>query len=218
MVNIATKNIVMNMRVALSSGGKESLYAMIKTGDVDLALFLIYDFPRPSPHLINMGKSIESITSTGIPVVIAELPKGREKDSTVKLLRMLSADGLVAGDVYVEDHLRYMESLAKECGARLYEPLWGMDPEELLYEEIKHGLNPLIIGCQRELTRWLGKHITIDNVDVFIQQAKKHGIDPLGEMGEYHTLIIDSPIHKKRINYKIVEKLVYNNYYILRVV
>ena len=41
----------------------------------------------------------------------------------MKLLQRLGADEIVAGDVYVEDHLRYMESVAAEAGARLREPL-----------------------------------------------------------------------------------------------
>ena len=38
------------MRIALFSGGKESLYASIIGGPIDAYVMFIYEFPEPSPH------------------------------------------------------------------------------------------------------------------------------------------------------------------------
>ncbi len=185
------------MRIALLSGGKDSLYAAMQHWPPDLGLVLIYEFPRPSPHLVNLKHTLETLTLTGVPVVVARLPRGREMEATVELLRRLGATELVAGDVYIEDHLRYMERVAEEAGARLREPLWGMDPEELLHRIMESGIKPLVIGAEERLSSVVGSEITPGNLEWFKAEARRAGADPLGERGEYHTLVLDSPVHKE---------------------
>lgn len=204
--------------VALLSGGKESFYAAMLEYPIDYALFLVYEFPRPNPHLVNLGKSIETMLSAGFRVLAAKLRRGRERSSTVEILRGLGADTIVAGDVYVEDHLKYMEGIASEAGAKLREPLWGRDPEDLLREEIEAGLVPLIIGSDERLRRWIGREITVSNLDEFIAYARSRNLDPLGENGEYHTLVVRSPLHAGDLNYRALDIEVHDNYYILRLV
>ncbi|MEM4788432.1 MAG: ATPase, partial [Ignisphaera sp.] len=181
-------------------------------------IMLIYEFPRPSPHIINIGKSIETLLLGGLPVIVVKLNKGREFNETAEVLKKLNADTLIAGDVYVEEHLNYMEKLAKEVGATLVEPLWGYDPQELIYREFESGIRSVVIGCINPLNKWLGVELTIDNISDFVKEAVNLGIDPLGERGEYHTVVIHGPLHKTSMNYKVVEKLIFDNYSILRII
>ena len=206
------------MRVALASGGKDSLYAMLLARPVDIALVLSYEFPRPSPHTLNLGKTVETLLLAGLPVLVVKLVRGREREGTVATLKALGATELVAGDVYIEDHLRYMESIAAEVGASLLEPLWGEDPEELLYREVEEGIETLVIGCVAPLSSWLGRVLDRDNVYEFTQLCRRVGVDPLGEHGEYHTLVLSSPLHISRLTYREVGREVYGDYLILRLV
>ncbi len=205
-------------RVALVSGGKDSFYAAMLEKPLDHLVILVYEFPRPSPHLVNLQKSLETVRYLGAPVTIAWLPRGREFEATVKLLESLGANVLIAGDVYIEDHLRYMERVAAAAGAKLREPLWGADPEELLYREIESGIRTLIIGCESRLKDWLGVEIGLENVSVFAEHAKRLGFDPLGERGEYHTLVTRSPLHKYRLGYSVAGRMEVNGYAVLRLV
>jgi uncharacterized protein (TIGR00290 family) len=206
------------LRILLSSGGKDSFYALMKVGKVDLALMLSYEFPRPSPHLLNMGKSVEAHLKAGVPVLVKPLRKGHERAETVETLKRLGASEMVAGDVNVEEHLRYMEEIAGEVGASLVEPLWGEDPEELLHREFKDGLRVLVIGCRKDLERWLGMEVSRENAIELGESCKINGLDPLGERGEYHTVVIDSPLHRERVEYQKVAVEDHREYYILRVV
>jgi len=208
------------MRVAFVSGGKESIYALYLVKEVDVGLFLIYDFPRPNPHVTNIHKSIETLTSFNLNIIlIKKLMKGKEKEQTIEVLKMLNAKEIIAGDVYIEDHLKYMESIANEVGAKLIEPLWGKDPEELLYKEFEDlQLKALIIGCIEKLGKWLGKTIDSGNLNNFITYVKSLGVDPLGEHGEYHTLVLNTVRHKRYVKYKIVTKEIYNDYYVVKLV
>jgi len=208
----------MGLSVAMVSGGKDSLYALMLSGGADLGLMLLYEFPRPSPHILNFSKSVETILLTGTPVIVAKLTKGRERDETVKLLKLLGASRIIAGDVYIEDHLKYMESIASEVGAGLDEPLWGMDPLEVLYREVESGIETVIIGSVNSLKRWLGRELNKSTVEEFVEDAKRMGIDPLGEHGEYHTLVISSPLHRSKLTYRVLGVESFGDYSILKVI
>jgi len=208
------------LRVALFSGGKESFYASVLAGPVDAYVVFIYEFPEPSPHLINLSLSIESGTSTGLPVIVKSLSRGREFIESVEFLKSLGTNVIVAGDVYVEEHLRYMERLASEVGAELKEPLWGLDPEEVLAKEVEYGIEALVTGVRESASELLGKLISRETHEELLDLIRKLGIDPIGERGEYHTLVINSPKHLRRVRYRVlntfrrggVEVLILTNY------
>ncbi|MEM1819785.1 MAG: hypothetical protein QW399_06600 [Sulfolobales archaeon] len=205
------------MRIAFMSGGKDSYYAVYKFGYVDLGIMLIYDFPRPNPHTLNLSKSVETILNCGIPVLITKLSRGREFEETVGLLKKFYPEVIVAGDVCVEEHLKYMERIAREVNAKLVEPLWGADPLELLHKEVEEGLKPLIIGAVEELSNYLGKVLTPENVEEFIQHSKIVNLNPLGEYGEYHTLVLRGPLSKVETSFTVVGVENFTKYNILRI-
>lgn len=210
--------MVIILRVAFVSGGKDSYYAVYRFGAVDLGLMLIYDFPRPSPHILNLGKSIETLLLCRIPIAVVKLDKGREFIKTIEILKKFSANTIVAGDVYIEEHLKYMEQVAESIGAKLYEPLWGMDATELLYKEIESGIRTLIIGGDERISNWVGEVLDVENIDNFVRYTKSIGIDPLGEHGEYHTLVLQGPLHTAALQYRVIGFEEYEGYSILRVV
>ncbi len=206
------------MNVAMISGGKDSIYASLLYGDIDLGVMLVYEFPRPSPHILNIGKSVETLLLMNIPTLVIRLNKGREKQETVKALKALRVKTIVAGDVYIDDHLKYMQSIADEVGAKLVEPLWGLDPAEVLYKEVSYGIEALFIGGKEALSNWVGKELRMNNVDEFVEYARKVGIDPLGERGEYHTLVTFTPKHMRKLEYEVVRVDRFDEYFIARVI
>ncbi|MGC9072189.1 MAG: ATPase [Acidilobus sp.] len=187
----------MGNRVAMFSGGKDGLRAAQLSWPIDIFLFLVYEFPEPSPHIENLGATAAAAGSIGVPLLVARLDRGKEFQQTAAILRRLSADVLVAGDVFVEDHLKYMESLAKEAGATLREPLWGMNTLEILMKDVEEGYSFKVLGARpKNLRRAVGSIIHKGNVDWFLGLAKADGADPLGENGEYHTVVVGSPLHR----------------------
>ena len=204
------------MRIALFSGGKESYYASIIGGPVDAYVMFIYEFPEPSPHIVNMGLSVMTGILTGKPVFVKKLTKGKEFDESVKFLRGLGVTSITAGDVCIEEHLKYMERLAKEVGAELKEPLWAMNSEEVLIKEVEYGIEALIIGIVRNLSNYLGFVINKENYETMLSVFKQNNYDVIGERGEYHTLVLNSPNHIKRLNYEIVGKLLTSRNVILK--
>ncbi|MEM0490216.1 MAG: ATPase, partial [Ignisphaera sp.] len=77
---------------------------------------------------------------------------------------------------------------------------------------------PLIIGCIESLSEWLGVELGKSNVDLFVEKALKIGVDPLGEKGEYHTVVLTGPLHRSTLGYKAIGSESYGNYIILRLI
>jgi len=134
----------------LFSGGKDSVYAALLEWPVDIFVTFVHEFPRPSPHLLNLPKVVELANALGVPLAILKVDRGRELEQEAAFLRKLGVSELVAGDQAVEDHLKYVERLAGEAGARLREPLWGLDPGELLLREAE-AMDFLGIGQARPI-------------------------------------------------------------------
>ncbi len=204
------------MRVALFSGGKESFYASIIGGPIDAYVMFIYEFPEPSPHIINMGLSVMTGVLTGKPVFVKRLTKGKEFRESAEFLRRLGVTSIIAGDVNIEEHLKYMENLAREVGAELKEPLWGMSSEEVLIKEVEYGIEALIIGIVRNLSNYLGFIINRENYETILSVLKRSNCDVIGERGDYHTLVLNSPNHIKRLEYEVIGQLLTSRSAILK--
>ncbi len=195
------------MKVALFSGGKDSHYAIMREWPVDLLLFLVYEFPEPSPHIENLRAAAEAAACLGRPMVVFKVPPREPDRATASLLSTLGADVLVAGDVYIEDHLRYMERVASLAGASLREPLWGEDPQELLYKIVESGVEALIVGARGGARGLVGRLLSRATVDSLVEELRRAGADPLGERGEYHTLVVASPLYTGRLGVREAYRL-----------
>lgn len=199
------------MRAALFSGGKDSVYVALLEWPVDIFVVFVYEFPRPSPHLLNLNKVVEVAGALGVPVAILRTHKGRELEEEAQFLRRLGVDEIVAGDQAVEAHLKYMEKLAAEAGARLKEPIWGRDPAEVLLDEAKL-MDFVVIGSQHE--ELLCERVGEDNVERFLEKTRALGVDPIGERGEYHTLAVSVRRLGASVPWRCREARDYGGYYI----
>jgi len=202
-------------KILMFTGGKESVYAYLMERTIDYFLILLYDFPRPSPHLINLEHIVRLGYSIDNPIIIKKLPKEKEFENTVKLLKSLDIDAIVAGDQGVEEHLKYMERLAEETGAVLIEPLWGIDPEELLYKEVEE-ISYIVIGAKKELSDIICKRITKENVSELLSLSKEKKFNPIGELGEYHTYVYNIKRFKINIKTRCLRKLSFKDYLIAK--
>jgi len=203
-------------KILMFTGGKESVYAAILEWPIEYLLILIYDFPRPSPHILNLEAVIRLGYSMNIPIIIKRLPKGKEYEYTVKLLKSLNIDAIVAGDQGVEENLKYMEKIANDTSALLIEPLWSIDPEELFLREAKE-ISSIIIGVKKDLTNIICNKITEENASKLIDLFKKNKFNPIGELGEYHTFAYNIKRFKINFNTKCLKKLLFKDYLIAKI-
>lgn len=193
--------------VALFSGGKDSLYALHlaeKQGvTVDNLITLLPTLPWPSPHSENIEALKLLAESMGKHLTIVDF---KREDAFIEALKSLDVDALVAGDINVEAHLVGLQDVCSKTGLKLLEPIYGMDTSELFHEIFSLGFKALITGVNLECLgdEWLGFVISEETSGEFL--PKIVSVDPLGENGEFHTLVLECPLYAKPFKVKSVER------------
>jgi diphthine-ammonia ligase len=193
--------------VGLFSGGKDSLYAVYLTEKrgikVEQLLTLIPSLPRPSPHAENMEALKILAKSMGKHQTIVDFKK---EGAFIEALKSLEVDALVAGDIFVEAHVEGLTDVCSKVGLELLEPLYRRDTSEVFDEIFSLGFKALITGVNLEYLgeEWLGFTISKETSASFL--SKIGSADPLGENGEFHTLVLDCPLYAKSFKVKSVEK------------
>ena len=112
----------------------------------------------------------------------------------------------MAGDINVEAHLAGLKDVCNKTGLELLEPIYGKDTSELFHQIFGLGFKALITGvnlnCMDE--EWLGFTISKESGAAFL--SKIGSADPLGENGEFHTLVLECPLYAKPFKIKSVER------------
>jgi uncharacterized protein (TIGR00290 family) len=189
------------------SGGKESClacYRAIKHGyKVEYLLnFISKEYKRCCFHgiearLINLQSKL-----IGIPLVQREVSSNMEEyekefKEAVFYLKNNGIEGMVFGDVYLEEHKNWVERVCKDLGIQPIEPLWKIAPEKVIEVFINLGFKAVIVSCKADLfdEEFVGRYVDKNLLDELIERR----ICPCGENGEFHTFVVDGPIFQKRI-------------------
>ncbi len=189
------------------SGGKDcclALYRALKEGlDVRvLANTITEDGTRSKSHGVSAAILRDQAETLGIP--IRQQPTGDDnyRDRFVAMLKDFRKEGIeggVFGDIDFNPHREWIEGVCAETGMKLFMPLWLEKQEALMEEFIDAGFVTVIVAVKKGIlgTEFLGR--TIDRA--FLQDIRKasDNITPCGEAGEYHSLVIDGPVFKKKL-------------------
>ena len=192
---------------ALFSGGKDSLYSvqLVENQGIEVTnlITLLPTLPWPSPHAENIEclKKIAKAMNKQLTIVDA-----RNKEALPVAIKSLNVNALVAGDINVEEHVTAFEALCNKVGIKLLEPVYGRNTAQLFDEIFGLGYKALITGVNlKELgEEWLGFVISKDTGADFL--SKIGSVDPLGENGEFHTLVLDCPLYLKVFKVVSMEK------------
>lgn len=204
--------------MALFSGGKDSLYATYlveKQGVIiDDLITLLPTLPRPSPHAENIEALKILADSMHKNLTIIDF---RREGAFIQALRNLEIDGLVAGDIFVEAHKQGLEDICGKLGLKLYEPLYGRDTSELFHEIFGSGFKAAVTGVNLKFTgeEILGFVISRETGAEFLSRIKDN--DPLGENGEFHTLVLECPLYSKSFKLETCEKKAAKDFVYLKV-
>jgi diphthine-ammonia ligase len=192
---------------ALFSGGKDSLYSVYLSEmqgiTVDHLITLLPNLPWPSPHAENIEALKILAKSMGKRHTIVDF---KRENAFIETLKSLDFDALIAGDINVEAHLTGLKDVCNKTGLELIEPIYGRDTTELFHEIFGLGFKALISGVNLKHLgeEWLGFVISEETGAEFL--SKIDNIDPLGENGEFHTLVLECPLYGKPFKVKSVRK------------
>jgi len=204
--------------VSLFSGGKDSSWALYRALERDLPVErLVTVHPEGDSYMYHVpatrlaGLAAESI---GVPLVDVEpgefdaaepTDSGTRGDAELEpleaALREVDADldegvaGVIAGAVASEYQTSRIEGMADRLDAELFAPLWGRDPIALGEAMLDAGFEILVVrvaaaGLDES---WLGRRLDADALADLADLRDEYGVHPLGEGGEFETLVTDGP-------------------------
>jgi len=201
---------------SLFSGGKDSSWALYRALEDGLDVTrLVTVHPGDDSYMYHVPATdlaafaAESIGLDLLEVDPDDLGAASATDSAAQgdaelepleaaLREVANAEGLAgvtAGAVESEFQTSRIEAMCDRLGIGLYAPLWQRDPVTLAEEMLDAGFEILIVqvaaaGLDES---WLGRRLDADALDDLLDLHERYGVHPLGEGGEFETLVIDGP-------------------------
>lgn len=189
----------------LFSGGKDSCYALYWTlnqaWDVKCLVSIFPEKPGSFMfHYPNVQLVEKQAKLIGLPL-ITKKTKAEKEEELEDLKTILSnakekydVEAVVSGAVQSEYQKTRIERICHKLGLKSFVPLWHKNPERLVRDEL-HVLKVMIVGVYADGLdeSWLGRILDNHAVDELVDK----GISPVGEGGEFETLVINAPFFKK---------------------
>lgn len=204
------------------SGGKDSclaLYKVINQGHNIKALMNFVSKGHKRCHFHGIPSKLIKMQAEaiGIPLFAKEIPdESKEYEKTFKssvndIKKKYDIDGIVFGDIYLDEHKEWVERVCNDLKIKALEPLWQLSVDNIIKEFINLGFKSMIVSAKSDLfdENFIGR--VIDHQ--LVEELKEKNICVCGENGEYHSYVFDGPIFKKRINILKTEKILKNGFW-----
>lgn len=207
-----TQKAVMNW-----SGGKDSclaLHYLLQDSNYEIYTLLTSvnaQFQRISMHGVQRELLVQQAACIGLPLRVMEIPEMPSMEVYENVmsthltdLKHQGVETSVFGDIFLEDLRKYREDKLKQIGLKALFPLWGKNTTELIHEFIDLGYKTIVV-CVNE--QFLDKSFVGRVIDRQFMADLPDNVDPCGENGEFHTFVVDGPLFKFPVQYKLGEKV-----------
>lgn len=207
------------------SSGKDSCFASHKTimegNEVSYLLNTISEeYDRVLFHGIKSELARLQAQLINIPIIQRKINENNYEEEYKKAASKLKdkgIEGIVYGDIALQDSRQWNEKVCKKLGLKPIFPLWGQQSEQILDDFINAGFKAIITCTQAKLLdkEWVGRWIDKE----FIQDLQKlQDVDLCGENGEYHTFVTGGPLFKREIRILETDKVLKDGYWFLDIV
>ena len=200
------------MRVVVNwSGGKECCLAYHKVIEQGHEVAYLLSYIYKEPYVFHSVPIMELQSETlGIPHLKVKIKKAYE-DILATLARLNKENGIegfVTGDIVgagcAQIHQTYYDTMCEQLGMTVIMPNENpsKDTYHVLNEEIVAGIRPIMncINLDHLGEEWLGRVLDKDSIKELKAVADKQGIDVCSEDGRgFHTMVLDAPLFKERI-------------------
>ena len=205
------------------SGGKDSclaLYHAIQNGGKPHSLLTVLseDGVTSRSHALPKPLIDEQARSLGLQPVFRSASWQEYEAEFISGLHESKKAGIetgVFGDIDIDSHRDWVRRVCDVAGIVAVHPLWKRDRRELLEEFVALGFRAqiVVINEQKMNKSFLGKTIQAQT----IVEMEETGIDPSGELGEYHTVVTDGPIFSSKVKIKPAAQRYHEGYWFLKV-
>ena len=197
----------MKPRAALSwSGGKDSYLALHRSRSSYDVVAMITMFGEDGTRSRSHGLRPEIVEAQAQRLDVTLCP-GLGSWATYEAgyrraladARALGITHVIFGDIMHESNREFPERVCAAEGLIAVEPLWG-EPTDALYREfVQTGADARIVTVRDGILdpSWLGRRLTPDLLDDIMSA----NVDPCGEHGEYHTVVVDAPLFSRPIDF-----------------
>jgi diphthine-ammonia ligase len=187
------------------SGGKDGCFACYRAREQGYNVSRLVNCVAKDYQRVNFHGTEKRLVqlqgqAVGIPVFQPETTFGNYTEDFKAAVRSLLPEGIkgmVFGDIYNDQHLAWVQGVCSDVGIEAVEPLWGLSTDDVINDFLEAGFEAVIVAADARLidAEWLGRCVDRD----FIAYLKARDIDPCGESGEYHTIVVNGPLFKKKI-------------------
>ena len=183
------KDSAFALQVARQSGLAEIVGVLVTVNQV---------YERVAMHGVRESLLDRQITALGIPAIKVPLPSPcsnhiyeERMEAACARMKGQGVDQVVFGDLFLEDIRAYREEKLRAVGMTPIFPLWGRDTGALAREMIRQGLLPYItcLDPRRLDRRFAGRRF-----EESLLRDLPAEVDPCGENGEFHTVVLDGPM------------------------
>ena len=196
--------------VALSSGGKDSLFMLdrLRRDPAWRVQGLVTTVNETNGRVAMHGTS-ESLLraqadSLRLPLTVIGLPEhcdNREYEhrlaESLRSFREHGTDTIACGDLFLEDIRQWREDSFRGMGWKPVFPVWHTPTAELARQLIQAPWQVRITCIDTEVLpeSFLGARLDAD-----LMTRLPGGVDPCGENGEFHTFVCHGPGFERRID------------------
>lgn len=185
------------------TGGKDGCFACYKAISEGYQVTHLLNFrntKKIGSHEINPEVIQAQSEALGIPLIQRDFISYEQEFKRV-VVEIRARGGDIDGAVFghIQTHRGLVERICRDLEIELLLPIWKKDSYYVLKEIIDSGFKVVVVSIRDGLLgrEWLGRSIDEGFVSDLI--SSDMSIDPCGENGEFHTLVVDGPIFKKRI-------------------
>ena len=208
-----------NLFVCSWSGGKDSCYALMKAKQMGLTPTVLLNVLNEQgaisrSHGIPKGVLEKQAAMLGLPLYAVPASWETYETTFVESLQLLKQKYQlthgVFGDIDLEAHRGWEEKVCAKANLEAVLPLWKRERKELVFEMLEQGIETYIVSCNEQMgPSFLGQKLTIE----LIFELEKLGVDPCGENGEFHTLVVNMPMFAERMRVRFAEPLLHLHYW-----
>ncbi|WP_254862604.1 diphthine--ammonia ligase [Halovivax gelatinilyticus] len=211
--------------ISLFSGGKDSSFALYRALERGMPVsHLVTIHPQSDSYMYHVpATELAELAAEAIGIDLRsvypdDFEPERAKDSSTQgdmevepleaALRSLDdeldggIDGLIVGAVESEFQRDRIAGVCERLGCDLFAPLWRESPRTIVDAMFESGFEICIVEVAADGLdeSWLGRTLDDEAFEELESLAESHGVHPLGEGGEFETIVVDGPHMDRRID------------------